>query len=171
MPTPNPLTILFGGAEKTVILLDGSKEQVFVRALPEVYLGQVLAIAENEQALIELVTYHKASDSPAPDPAADPIIPPSGFVRVPANWALNISSESHVELLEAAKHLNLLRTKAWAERQILVKKWVAPIQQAALEQIQPILEKTVELLTARFEQWFASMRKSEPPAASPASSS
>ncbi len=169
--TPNPLTILFGGAAKTASYIDGSTEHVFVRALPETYLGHVLAIAENEKALIELVTYRDASGAVPVDPAADPIPPPTGMIRVPPGWADNLSSEGHIALLEEAKAQNFSRTKAWADRQILVKKWVGPIQQAALEQIQPVIEKTVELLLSRFERLFGSMQKSPSPAGSPAKSS
>jgi hypothetical protein len=169
--TSNPLTILFGGAEKTATLLNGATEQVFVRALPEVYLGQVLAVAENEQALIELVCYIRPADAAAAEPGADPIIPPTGFVRVSPNWALNLSSASHIELLEEAKQQNFTRTEAWARRQISAKKWLAPIHGEALAQISPVIEKMAAVLVERFAQLSGSTPKSPLPADIPASSS
>jgi hypothetical protein len=90
---------------------------------------------------------------------------------VPAGWSQNLSDESFEELYAAACRLNFTRAASWGQRQIAAKKTVAPIQQATLEQVAPLIEKMVTTLLQRFAPSSTSTPSAPSSPAAPASSS
>jgi hypothetical protein len=173
--TPNPLSILFAGETFAAKLIDDSLVRVFVRALPQQFLGDFLAVAEQQHLVVELCCYLKAPRGAAAKrrgaEAAPVIPPPHGMKPVPPGWAQNLSDESFEELYAAACRLNFTRAASWGQRQIAAKKQVAPIQQAVMEQVAPLVEKMVTTLLQRFAPSSNSTPSAPSSPAAPASSS
>jgi hypothetical protein len=159
---PNPLSILFGGLAARAVLIDGTKVDVFVRALPQCYLHLVLTCAEHKHLLIELCTYFKTEKSakksaPVGAPFAPDVVAPAGYVPVPMGWNQNLSDASIDELYELAKHLNFQRAADWAKGQIAAKKMVAPLYEMTVSQVMPVVNRIMQPLIERVEKLSASM--------------
>jgi hypothetical protein len=172
---PNPLSILFAGEAYAAKLVNNSSVPVFVRALPQQFLGDFLAVAEQQHLVVELCCYLRAPRGAAAKrrvTEATPVIPPPhGMKPVPVGWSQNLSDESFEELYAAACRLNFTRAANWGQRQIAAKKTVAPIQQAVLEQVAPLIEKMVTTLLQRCAPSSTSTPSAPSSPAAPASSS
>lgn len=176
-----PLSILFAGRSLGIELLDGTPITVRVRALPQRYLNHVLAAAEWKHALVQLCTY--LPDLPEPLPPGEPLVssapdcdypdvpPPSGMVPVPPNWSDNLTDASLDALYEAAKALNFQRAADWARGQIAAKKEVAPLHQAAMEQVMPLVNQVLAPLISRLDAFSASTPSAPSSSAAPATTS
>ena len=147
---PNPLTILFAGATFDAKLIDGSKLKVFVRALPQQFLGDILAVAEHQHQVVELCCYLRVAPGKAPKPGASLIPPPNGYQPVPPGWSQNLCDASFEELYAAADGLNFTRAANWGKRQIAAKKKIAPVLQAVMEQVEPLIERLITTLLQRY---------------------
>lgn len=141
---PSKTSIIFGGevfdgrdsAHPRVIDRDGIAHDVRVRAMPARHLGRVLEVCTDEALLLEVVC----------SVAYRPEGLPSDWVPVDANFVDNLSDESHVLLVEAAKRQNFSRAASWGERQIAAKQWQAPLLLKADEALKPVVEKMAALL-------------------------
>jgi hypothetical protein len=141
MPTPKSLSIIFGGEDASVSLIDGTSAKVRVRALPARYLGDVLALAEKQTELIELCTAIPTPTEGEQIPAVFPgVRQPDGWVGVPHGWTENLSDVAHEMLYELARKLNFTRAATWGKRQIAAKKESAPLVEAAQEALRPIIQ-------------------------------
>jgi hypothetical protein len=168
----NPLSILFGGQGASAKLIDGTKVNVFVRALPQLYLHHVLSCAEHKHLLIELCTYFAVDQkakkaAPIGDPLCPEIVPPAGFRPVPMGWNQNLSDASIDELYELAKKLNFQRAADWAKGQIAAKKLVAPLYEMTVSQVMPVVNKIMQPLIERVEKLSASMPSAPSSSAAP----
>lgn len=144
---PEPLQILFGGEATKARLLDGTECPVFVRELPDRYLGLILECCEDRVRLIELCCY-----LPEPHrhvPAYPQVPPPSGFHPVPHGWADNLEDESIAHLADLAEKLNFSRAAKKGEAMIAAKKKIEPLYRATLQQVVPVAQSIVaELLNS-----------------------
>ncbi len=175
------LSILFAGQSTAIELIDGSRVSVFVRALPQRYLHHVLAAAEWKHALVQLCTY--LPSAPEKLPAGEPLVssppscdypdvpPPFGMAPVPSNWSDNLTDGSLNALYQAAKALNFQRAAAWARDQIAAKREVAPLHQAALEQVMPLVNQVLAPLISRLDALLISTPSAPSSSGAPASSS
>ncbi|MEK7765980.1 MAG: hypothetical protein AAB368_07050 [bacterium] len=161
----NPLSILFAGGTTTATLIDGSRAEVYIRAMPQRWLARVIEAAEFPTALVELCTYVRPAplnpstveplnrgtvEPPAP-PSHSDIPPPAGYDPVPPGWTDNLSDESVDALYELAKKLNFQRAIDWAAGQIAAKKLVAPLHEQAINQVMPLALKIMEPLMKRLD--------------------
>lgn len=114
---------IFSGIETNAVLHaeGGGTQSVHVRvhALPVRYLTLVLNLAEDESPLIELLT---EIGTPIPDKPGQ-----FTWAAVPSGWADNLTDDSHLELLEAAKKLNFSRAIAHGQRRVAAGRELAPI--------------------------------------------
>lgn len=151
---PNPLRILFAGESAQATLLDGSRLDVWVRALPQMHMGEVVRAAEHQHHLVELCCYLRTEDLPQEHTRENTqcphIDPPAGYGAVPAGWAQNLEDESFDRIYELARRLNFSRAVTWGERQIAAKKAIAPLQRATIEQVAPLVEAVVASVLERF---------------------
>lgn len=142
-----PLAVMFSGEEITVTLRDRTTLKVFVRELPDRYLGLILECCEDRVRLIELCCY-----LPAPHrhvPAYPQVVPPSGFHPVPLGWADNLEDESVAHLADLAEKLNFSRAAKKGEAMIAAKKKIEPLYRATLQQVVPVAQAIVaELLNS-----------------------
>jgi hypothetical protein len=173
---PSPLTILFGGELLEAKLVDGSRAKVFVRALPQEFLGDVMAVGEKQHLVVELCSYLRldARTKELPAAAAEHIPAPDGLRGVPPGWAQNLADESFAAIYDLASKLNFPRVVIWARRQIAAKKLFGPVQQAAIEQVLPLVEAMVAPLLRRLNLPSGSSPSTPsapPPPASPEPSS
>lgn len=153
------LAILFAGEAVTTTLVDGTTFTVFIRAMPQRYLGLVLESAEWPHALVELCTYLPGQATEEQPPAAHPNIPtPQGYRPVPAGWSDNLTPEAVNLLYEKAKALNFRNAVDWARGQIAAKKLVAPLHEQAIEQVLPVLLRIMEPLMQKLDALSHSMR-------------
>lgn len=174
------LAILFAGDSAPVAYIDGSTAEVFVRLVPQRFLGRALQCAEFKTALIELCCYLKA-DAAVADPAAisaqlsasaHPDIPaPAGLCPVPLGWTDNLSDASVDQLYEKAKDLNFQRAADWAKGQIAAKKLVAPLHEMAVGQVIPLAMQILEPLIKKLEALSPSMPSAPSSSGTPAKSS
>ncbi len=152
------LAILFGGSPAEAKFIDGTAINVFVRALPQRYLVHVLNCCEFKHALVELCCYIKndpaaAADAtpPAPRAIAPEVVPPAGYGFLPDGWTDNLTDESVEALYALAQELNFQRAAKWAQGQIAAKKLVAPLHEAAMTQVMPLVEKIMKPLMAKLD--------------------
>jgi hypothetical protein len=170
------LSILFAGELATVTLIDASTRSVWVRALPQRHLHHVIAAAEWPHALVELCTYFQAETldgalaADLPPPAAS-LPPPAGYVPVPLGWTDNLTDDSVAALHALATKLNFTRAATWAQSQIAAKKAVAPLHEAALSQVMPLVDRVLKPLLDKLERSSNSTSAVPPSSAAPASSS
>lgn len=144
MPTHTPLDILFAGRPARAQLLDGSRVACFVRELPDRYLGLVLEHCENRSALIELCTYLEGDPAAAPHyPAFPQVLPPKGYRPVPAGWADNLTDDTLAQLGALAEKLNFSRAATKGEALIAAKQRIAPLYQATINQVIPLVQSMV----------------------------
>jgi len=142
MPNQNhPFSLLFAGEEKEVELIDHSKVRVLVRELPLKFLGDFLGVAETQHQVIEMCTYLEGESRG--DGAFPRIPPPVGYAPVPAGWDQNLTEASFYELYDIACRLNFSKAATWAQRQIAAKKKVAPLYEAMMNQVQPIVTSLI----------------------------
>ncbi len=106
--SPFTVAAVVGGEETSAAFIDGNTAAVKVRAMPIRRLAEVLAVADHESALIELVT--ETDGKP-----------------VPKEWADQLTDESHLHLLDTARRLNFSRAIAWGDRQIAAGKDLLPL--------------------------------------------
>lgn len=171
MKTQNPLDILFGGAAATAVLIDGTQLAVHVRALPQRHLHHVIASYEHRPLFIELCTYTKAGSGKPPAGIAPDVPAPTGFWPVPAGWTDNLSDGSIEDLFQKAEELNFQRAVSWARAQITAKQQIAPLVQETTAMVMPIVERVMQPLLAKLEQFSNSTPSAPKSSASPASSS
>ena len=166
---PSPLAILFGGENITAKLVDGSEIPCFARAMPQRAMGEILARAEDQSALVEFCTYIQGD----PDPAAPParIRAPQGLQPVPIGWADNLTAESFFALHEAATRLNFTTAVTWAKGQIAAKKTTGPVFEATIRQITPMVDRMIQPLLAQIKALSDSAPKPRPSSDSAAKSS
>jgi hypothetical protein len=147
--THPPLVILFSGKPETVKLRDGSLVKVFVRELPDRYFPIFFSNFESRSQLIELCTYTEAGTGPAPEGAFPHVTPPTGYWPVPAGWADNLGDTAIERLHALAETLNFSRAAKWGKAQIAAKKTIAPLQQATMRQLLPIVAEAVREMVKR----------------------
>ncbi|MDP1580650.1 MAG: hypothetical protein Q8M02_10245 [Candidatus Didemnitutus sp.] len=167
----NPLDILFGGTSVTVELIDGTKQSVYVRALPQRHLHHVISTYEHRHLFIELCTYTKLTTTKIPAEIPQEIPPPTGFCPVPVGWADNVCDGSIEDLFQKAEELNFQRAVTWARAQITAKKQISPLVQEMTSMVMPIVERVMQPLFARLEQLSISTPSAPKSSDSPASSS
>jgi hypothetical protein len=146
----NALSILFAGETFAATLVNGSLLKIFVRALPQQFLGDFLGVAEHQHLVVELCCYRSARETVKKLPFTPAIPPPNGYSPVPPGWSQNLTDESFKELYAAACRLNFTRAANWGQRQIAAKKTVAPIQQAVMEQVAPLVDRMMTTVLQRF---------------------
>jgi hypothetical protein len=152
------LGILFAGEPANVKLISGDTLQVYVRALPQRKLGELLEVCEHKHALVELCTYLPRESTDVeitPGMTRDAILQsalvPDGKQPVPIGWADNLEDESLDLLYEIAQRLNFHRAAKWAQGQIAAKKFLAPIQQLGIQQVIPLVEQIMSPLIKRLD--------------------
>lgn len=168
------LGTLFAGRTLVVQLIDAQPLTIHVRALPQRFLVRVLECAEFNHALIELCCYLPAKDVEGQELAAPmfPDIPaPAGMVPLPQGFCDNLSDESVQTLYAVAQELNFQRAVDWAKGQIAAKKLVAPVHEAAMAQVMPLLDKVMAPLLAKLDALSNSMRSAPSSSAAPAKTS
>jgi len=93
---------LMGGKAVTVALRDGVKEEVFVQQLAIAQMPRMLAVIEDEAAMVEL------------------------FCARPKGWAANLSPEAHEELVTEGERLNADFFARWVQRQLQRRERLVP---------------------------------------------
>jgi len=146
----SPLSILFAGETYPVTLINGARIKIFVRAIPQQFLGDFLAVAEQQHLVVELCCYRSARETVKKMAFTPAIPPPDGYSPVPPGWSQNLSDASFEELYAAACRLNFTRAANWGQRQIAAKKTIAPIQQAVMEQVAPLIDRMMTTVLQRF---------------------
>jgi hypothetical protein len=169
------LSILFAGEAAVASYIDGTSDsRIFIRALPQRWLGRVIECCEFKHALVELCAYHKAEDAAEKfdgDPAYPDITPPAGYAAVPQGWTDNLTDECVDRLYELAQKLNFQRAATWAEGQIAAKKLVAPLHEKAINQVLPVLESVMKPLLKKLDSLSSSTPSAPSSSDAPAKSS
>jgi hypothetical protein len=91
-----------GGKQLVAYHLDGTQEIVDLKQLPVRLLPQYLATIDDEASRLEMI------------------------LGKPAGWADTITSDSHVELLEAGEGLNSDSFSAWLRRRVQRQEQLVP---------------------------------------------
>jgi len=140
----HPFSVLFAGEEREVELINHFKVRVFVRELPLKFLGDFLGVAETQHQVVEMCVYLEGE--PIGDGAFPRIPPPVGYAPVPAGWDQNLTEASFYDLYDTACRLNFSKAATWAHRQIAAKKKVAPLYEAMMNQVLPLVTSLIEPL-------------------------
>ncbi len=93
---------LMGGKTVAAALRDGTKEEVFVQQLAVAQMPRMLAVIEDEAAMVEL------------------------FCAKPKGWAANLSPEAHEELVTEGERLNADFFARWVQRQLQRRERLVP---------------------------------------------
>lgn len=169
------LGVLFAGRTIGATLIDGSPITIHVRALPQRFLVRVLECAEFNHALVELCCYLSGKDVVQDDEKPAPMFPdipaPAGMVPLPQGFCDNLSDASVQALYAVAQELNFQRAVDWAKGQIAAKKLVAPVHEAAMAQVLPLMDKVMAPLLAKLDALSNSMRSAPSSSAAPANPS
>ena len=96
------MATLMGGKQLVAYYLDGTQEIVDLKQLPVRLLPQYLATIDDEASRLEMI------------------------LGKPAGWADTITSDSHVELLEAGEGLNSDSFSAWLRRRVQRQEQLVP---------------------------------------------
>ena len=96
------MATLMGGKQLVACHLDGTQEIVDLKQLPVRLLPQYLATIDDEASRLEMI------------------------LGKPAGWADTITSDSHVELLEAGEGLNSDSFSAWLRRRVQRQEQLVP---------------------------------------------
>jgi hypothetical protein len=96
------MATLMGGKQLVAYHLDGTQEIVDLKQLPVRLLPQYLATIDDEASRLEMI------------------------LGKPAGWADTITSDSHVELLEAGEGLNSDSFSAWLRRRVQRQEQLVP---------------------------------------------
>lgn len=170
----HPLSILYAGRSVTARLLDGRELTLAVRALPQRFLVRVLETAEFNHALVELCSY-LPKDHELAQAVAAPMFPdipaPAGLVPLPQGFCDNLDDASIAALYDAAKALNFQRAVDWAQGQIAAKKLVAPVHQAVMAQVMPLVDNVLQPLLRKLDALSSSTPSAPSSSAAPAKAS
>jgi len=96
------MATLMGGKQLVAYHLDGTQEIVDLKQLPVRLFPQYLATIDDEASRLEMI------------------------LGKPAGWADTITSDSHVELLEAGEGLNSDSFSAWLRRRVQRQEQLVP---------------------------------------------
>ena len=143
---PEPHQIIFAGSPAQVVLVDGTRVDVFVRELPARYHPLVFRNADRLAELIELCTYTSAGTGNPPAPLYPEVRAPHGYWPVAAGWADNVKAKSLHDLFDLAEKLNFTSAAATGKRQVAAKEWKAPLLLEAETTLLPFAEKLTHSL-------------------------
>jgi hypothetical protein len=99
---PTKIETLMGGKVVTVALRDGAKEEITVQQLAVAQMPRMLAVIEDEAAMVEL------------------------FCSKPKGWATTLTPESHEEIVTEGERLNADFFGRWVQRQLQRRERLVP---------------------------------------------
>lgn len=99
---PTKIETLMGGKVVTVMLREGVKEEVAVQQLAVAQMPKLLAVIEDEAAMVEL------------------------FCNKPKGWAAKLPPEAHEEIVTEGERLNADFFGRWVQRQLQRRERLVP---------------------------------------------
>jgi hypothetical protein len=96
------LETLMGGKMVTVTLREGAKEEITVQQLAVAQMPRLLAVMEDEAAMVEL------------------------FCGKPKGWAVTLTPEAHEEIVTEGERLNADFFGRWVQRQLQRRERLVP---------------------------------------------
>lgn len=146
---PSKTSVIFAGeifdgsdaAHPLAVDLADKTHEVRVRAMPARHLQRVVNAIADEHALLSICCQLAKRDPEKPAHLVE-------WIEAGEAWVENLSDESHLLLVEAAKRQNFSRAAKWGQRQIEAKTFQAPLLQGMANDVLRPLVKEMALLLA-----------------------